>query len=723
MKRHVVLYGDVNLNIIDGSATWLISLAETLTLTDSVVHVVLKAQVTTDRLLTRLVDHPGIVIHEAVPSGGMAAMSHADAVKRLEDVVTGVEASVLIVRGLQMAAAAGASEVLSPRLWSYVTDFKFPATLMPPGQLPKLREVAARSRRFFVQTEETRAYIESVVPEAAGKCLLMTPTVPDDYFAPIDETPVGDRLELVYSGKLHPDWRTLEMTQLPALLAEAGQLAHLTILGDKVQSADPEWITAMRAALEDPPPDVTWAGGLPREEALRTVAAHDVGVSWRSPALDSSLEISTKMLEYAAAGTPPLVNRTPAHEELFGADYPLFTDGDLASVVATLVAARTRLPELRAAAQEAVRPYSSSATARRLEGYFRRTEPDYEAHRLGAKVLRVVLAGHDLKFAGELVELLHVRPDVDLRIDQWSSLRDHDEALSEELLGWADVVICEWAGPCAVWYSERKRPGQRLLVRLHRFELTAPWLGDLRIENVDSLITVSKYYHRLVLETTGWPSSKVHHIDNALDATDLARPKRPGARYALGLVGIVPFLKRPDRALDLLESLLVRDDRFRLHIKGRLPWEYPWIWRKPEEREAYLHFFDRIGSIPGLSEHVVFEPFGPDMANWLRGIGWLLSPSTHESFHLAPAEGMASGALPVFWNRDGVEEIFGPQFRHDSVAEMADFVLAHVSDEALWDEARERASRTAADFDLGVVNVQWLDHIFADRTAPEPAGP
>src|SRR5699024_6574724 len=159
-KRQVVLYGDVNLNIIDGSATWLVSLAETLTLTNSTVHVVLKAEVTTDRLLTRINRHPDVVVHPAVPTGRMAAMSHADAFARLYDVVSGLVASVLIVRGLHMAAAAGASPVLSPLLWSYVTDFKFPSTLMPAGQLEKLREVAANSRRFFTQTEETRAFIE-----------------------------------------------------------------------------------------------------------------------------------------------------------------------------------------------------------------------------------------------------------------------------------------------------------------------------------------------------------------------------------------------------------------------------------------------------------------------------------------------------------------------------------------------------------------------------------
>lgn len=710
--RDIVVYGDVNLNILDGSATWLVSLAETLTHTDSTIHVVLKAHVTTDRLLTRIADHPRIVLHQPVTAPGMSAMSPPDAVKRLEDVVLGAGASILIVRGSQMAAACSRSDVLSARLWSYVTDFVFPAILMPPDQRLRLREVATNSQRLFVQTEETRAYIEAILPEAAGKCLLMTPTVPDDFFVDLDDRPDDDNLSLVYSGKLHPDWRTLEAVDLPARLNEAGCPATLTILGDKVQSVDPSWVARMRSALDDPPANVTWAGGVPREEALSVVARHDVGLSWRSASLDASLEISTKMLEYAASGTPPVLNRTAAHEALLGRDYPLFVEDSIESVVDVLTRARPQLPGIRVAAQQAARRYASSVTAHRLEGYFERSEPDLHVHPVRGKALNVVVASHDLKFAGELLDTLSSRSDIVLRLDKWESLRDHDESVSTDLLKWADVVICEWAGPNAVWYSQRKRPNQRLIVRLHRFELTSPWIHDIEIDQVDTLITVSQYYSDLVEKTLGCPPERVHCVPNSLDVVDLARPKHPGARYSLALVGVVPILKRPDRALDLLEALIPHDSRFRLHIKGRMPWEYPWTWNKWTEREPYLHFFKRIGSTPGLAEHVVFEPFGADMGNWLRSIGWVLSPSDLESFHLAPAEGMASGALPLFWPRDGVEAIFGTEFLKTSISDMVEFVLSHVHDDDAWRRAETSARSTAAAFDAPVVSATWLDHVF-----------
>lgn len=543
-RRQVVLYGDVNLNVIDGSATWLVSLAETLTLTDSTVHVVLKAHVTTDRLLTRISDHPRVVVHPPVTRPGYSVMSQVEAVVRLEEVVQEVGAGILIVRGREMSLAASQSGILSERLWSYVTDLAFPATTMPPEQLSQLRDVATRSRRFFAQTEETRAFLEAIVPEAAGKCLLMTPTIPDEFFVPLQESRGAGPLQLVYSGKLHPDWKTLESTELPARLASTGCEATLTILGDKVYSPDPLWISRMQAALDSPPPSVTWAGGVPREEALRVIAEKDIGLSWRSADLDSSLEISTKMLEYAASGTPPILNRTASHEALFGTDYPLFVDETIESVVEVVLGCLPRLAQTRVAAQEAVRPYASSVTARRLEEYFRLSE----------------------------------------------------------------------SAPDAA----------------------------------------------------------------AVDVSDLTRPKHPGAEYAIGMMGFVPFSTRPDRALDLLESLLEHDPRFTLHLMGPQPWDSPPVWENWEEREPYLTFFHRMGTTPGLLDHVTFEAPRNDTANWLRGMGWVILPSDVDALSSTVAQVRASGTAPLAWGEPGDPPLAGEIPVHPTVKAMATFVLSQV---------------------------------------------
>ena len=132
----------------------------------------------------------------------------------------------------------------------------------------------------------------------------------------------GTPLRLVYTGKFAPRWNTLEMTELPALPAARGVASELHMAGDKIHDDATGYQQRMRDALEGD--GVTWHGGHSREEAMRLTASCDIGLSWRHRDLDTSLELSTKVLEFGALGLPVILNRTPMHEALLGADYPLF---------------------------------------------------------------------------------------------------------------------------------------------------------------------------------------------------------------------------------------------------------------------------------------------------------------------------------------------------------------------------------------------------------------
>ena len=112
------------------------------------------------------------------------------------------------------------------------------------------------------------------------------------------------------------------------------------------------------------------------------------------------------------------------------------------------------------------------------------------------------------------------------------------------------------------------------------------------------------------------------------------------------MIGIAPALKRMDLALDVLARLRRDDPRYQLFVKTKLPWEYQWIWDVHAEREAFDDILRRMQIDPALRGAVTFDGFGPDVPGWLRRIGWVLSTSDGESFHLAPADGMASGPSP-----------------------------------------------------------------------------
>ncbi len=363
--------------------------------------------------------------------------------------------------------------------------------------------------------------------------------------------------------------------------------------------------------------------------------------------------------------------------------------------------------------------YSLEAAAGRLRQYLARAVgPAATASEAGRPPLRVVVAGHDLKFFTPVIEYFRLQPDLEVRVDQWISLGEHDEAVSKELADWADVVICEWCCPNAVWYSRNKRRGARLLVHLHRFELYSHYPGQVKIGNVDQVVCVSDHYTRLTREHTGWPTDKVVTVPNPLDVSQLGRRKLDGARFHLGLIGIVPSRKRLDLALDVLEELRRDDDRYLLSVKGGMPWEHWWVWQNPAEREHYSAALRRVQRSPLLRGAVVFDDAGPDVAAWLRRIGFVLSTSDDESFHVGPAEGMASGAVPVIRHWPGADTIYDKRWIRETPAAMAAFIASLASPEG-WRAAGQAAHEQARSFELGAVCRSWHELLRANL-APGP---
>ncbi|MDO5634681.1 MAG: glycosyl transferase, partial [Micrococcus sp.] len=489
----ILLYGDVDLNVVDGSAIWLQSMAETLSRLGACVDVQLKALERRDLLTAPLRGLPGVRVLPARPRRRATSMTPGVAVSVLGELIESEVYDVVIVRGIHACTAAAQGRLAPGRLWSYVTEFGYPHAGRDADLQIRLSQIADASRLMLAQTEDARAVLEALVPAAAGKTVVLSPMIPD--VATVRDTAAalggptppqtdGSALQLIYTGKFAYDWRTDRMPQLLPALHALGVRAELTMIGDKVhrEPAHRGWSEAMAAVLSDPPAGLRAPGAVSREEALRHTAQADVSLGWRDPRLDLSLEISTKVLESCALGVPPVLNRTVLHEALLGQSYPLFieADRDTASDIAErIAAARPALPALADHVRHAAAPYSVAARAKVVGRWLERVGVSAgDAAPLTSAATatpsprrRVLLAGHDFKFAGELVDLLRDDPRVELRWDVWDSLHHHDADASQRLLDWADVVVCEWAGPNAVWYSRRKRPGQRLIVRLHMFEL------------------------------------------------------------------------------------------------------------------------------------------------------------------------------------------------------------------------------------------------------------
>ena len=192
-----------------------------------------------------------------------------------------------------------------------------------------------------------------------------------------------------------------------------------------------------------------------------------------------------------------------------------------------------------------------------------------------------------------------------------------------------------------------------------------------------------------------------------------------GAQFHLGFIGVAPARKRFDLALDILQNLRRGDVRWQLFAKTKLPWEYDWIWSVDEERVQFDEILRRIQTDPLLRGAVTFDAFGPDVATWLRRIGWVLSTSDDESFHMAPAEGMASAAIPVIRAWPGSDTIYDRHWVHPDPGSMAEEVRRITADGA-WPTEREAAQAQArARFDFDRVTTAWIEVLTTDLPLAE----
>ncbi|MGP5679538.1 glycosyltransferase [Glutamicibacter arilaitensis] len=308
----------------------------------------------------------------------------------------------------------------------------------------------------------------------------------------------------------------------------------------------------------------------------------------------------------------------------------------------------------------------------------------------------ILLAGHDLKFAGPIMEEISERGH-SLKIDQWAGHSQHSVEDSQELLENADTVFCEWSLGNLAWYSKNLKPGQKLVTRFHSQELFTDYPRSVNFKKVDKVIFVSELIRGMAIQKFGIPAEKTVVIPNSVNTKKLDLPKSENSQFVLGFVGMVPQMKRFDLVLDLLEQLRANDSRFTLRVKGKRPEDYPWMAAREDEMAYYEAQYARIEESELLRGAVSFDPQGDNMAQWYQEIGVAVSTSDFESFHFTLADGAASRALPVGLAWPGAEWLYPNEWLHADTASAADYVLNQMKDQTLLATQVEAAREFAVE--------------------------
>ena len=218
-----------------------------------------------------------------------------------------------------------------------------------------------------------------------------------------------------------------------------------------------------------------------------------------------------------------------------------------------------------------------------------------------------------------------------------------------------DVVWVEWCQRTAVLVSLLDLPHANVVIRLHSFEAFTVFPHLLKTSGINSLVTVSPALHSLInrLRPALAPASVV--IPNAVELSKFAGQKSDRAAHTLGLIG----WNAPDKdavwALELLAQLRQVDPRWELVIAGEGPADNAHSYEKNYEATVRAR-----ANQPDVAGAVTFLGHRDDIAVVLQDIGVIVSSSVRESFHVAVAEGITSGAFPVIRDWPALAQFGGP---------------------------------------------------------------
>jgi poly(ribitol-phosphate) beta-N-acetylglucosaminyltransferase len=301
---------------------------------------------------------------------------------------------------------------------------------------------------------------------------------------------------------------------------------------------------------------------------------------------------------------------------------------------------------------------------------------------LDASKKRLLITGYDLKFIKPVIKYLE--DDYNVQVDEWTGHNEHNEKNSKLSLNWADIIFCEWLLGNSVWYSNNKMNHQKLLIRAHKFEAKREFGNKIDYKKVDGVITVSYYYLELFHNTFKIPREKMILLSNYVETDIYSGIKTEDYQHNLAIVGYIPKWKGLLKGLKIIKMLKESDKEYKLYLIGKDYKEVEWVWNNPEDKSYFLKCEEYIKE-NNLKDSIIRKGW-IEQADMFSNIGYILSVSDIESFHLAPAEGLCDNTLALLLDWTGVEYVYPEDIIFTNIDDIKNIIISTHNDNRLYDK-------------------------------------
>lgn len=339
---NILLFGYINMNAMDGSAVFMSSVTTMLSKNPNInIDLVLANPIRRDLLLQPLYELENVNIicpyddsdlsEKEFPWKNKNRMSFQEAGEVIDYYWRKNDYDWFIIRGIEVANKL---ININPNIISnsmvYMTGITDSNQELTKGKMNEFEQLRELNAYILCQTEEMKEFLLTKLDRSLfeDKIIPLNPMVPDtvDEFEDIF-VKKNKYFKLCYTGKFHKGWNSIPMIVGFKEILEEIPEATLEVAGDmfKPDKDNPHYVNDLKYLLNSTR-NLTWYGALSREEARQLILSSDIGFTWRDPSMDTSLELSTKLLEYGTLGKAVVLNPTPMHKKIFGDDYPLYAE-------------------------------------------------------------------------------------------------------------------------------------------------------------------------------------------------------------------------------------------------------------------------------------------------------------------------------------------------------------------------------------------------------------
>lgn len=333
--QKILIYGDIDMNVIDGSSIWIISILKTLSQNrNNKVSLLLKRPIEKWILLNSVITNSNIELIDcwqrnfdyneinSTKSGKAKVLLAYDAVQIIRNLDEKNNYDTILIRGnnlieelVKLKDTAGKTIIYGLEHFTDVLGGK---------EEKKKNELIESIKYLACQTEELAEYFLKL-GVSKDKLFILPLMIPN--FNPTSISIKRNGYKLIYAGKFSPLYNTLEILQAFDRISLTNPQCELLMVGSKFynQPYVEHFEERVKKHIKTNS-NIHFLFGVSREKVLNSVAAYDICISWRSEQVNESLELSTKLLEYGSLGKPVILNKNRMHERLLGKDYPLFAN-------------------------------------------------------------------------------------------------------------------------------------------------------------------------------------------------------------------------------------------------------------------------------------------------------------------------------------------------------------------------------------------------------------